>query len=176
MVKKTNTTAIAAAQVAGRNGANDWEPGGISNSDHRLRSLMNFERDVVQSSYDDAEALPQWSAFLRAYDKAAGSRDSAAANGAPAIQNLGFRQDSAIAMDKERANRFVDVMRRVTRNVQSLNAAGASFPQNDLRDGEMDAATTVSAFCRQILDDISLAYGFIENEEPAQLEVEGDAR
>lgn len=63
---------IAAASAAGTATASDWESeSGISIDDHRLRSLMNFERDVVQSTADDRDALPQWRAFLEAFDKEA---------------------------------------------------------------------------------------------------------
>lgn len=100
MAKMTSANAIAAAQQAGRNAAHDWEPGSISNSDHRLRSLMNFERDVVKSTWDDTEALPQWNAFLQAYDAEANARGSEGANGMPAISSGELRKKlEAAALD-----------------------------------------------------------------------------
>lgn len=76
-------------------------------------------------------------------------------------------------MDEARATRFVRVMSRITKHVRSLNSAAMVFPQIDMDDGEMDPRATVTAFCRQIIEDINLVYGFIENEEPAEQSGEG---
>lgn len=63
---------IAAASAAGTAAASDWESGSdISIDNHRLRSLMDFDRTVAHPTSGDIDGLPQWRAFLEAYDKEA---------------------------------------------------------------------------------------------------------
>lgn len=75
--------AIELARKAGANAATDWDSeSGVDHDQHRIRSLMNFERDVVMNTADDTHAMPQWEAFLDAYEA-----QSKTTSGTPASQN-----------------------------------------------------------------------------------------
>lgn len=145
---------IAAASKAGYASATKWDLGNeLCLEDHRLRSLMNFERDVVKSTADDRDALPQWRAFLEAFDKKASyGHDHISINGK---RGKRFRGAVAEAMD---AN-------------QSLGVLARTFPQQDMTDDDVQPKLIVEAMTRTVGDRLSLVYAMLDREEePAKEE------
>ncbi|WP_151448115.1 hypothetical protein [Lacisediminimonas profundi] len=137
----------AEAAQAGRNAASGWDAdGGIDSGVHRLRSLMNFERDVIKSTADDACAIPQWLAFLDAYDKRCPS--------------------NAINMDDRRGRRFGWTLCSLCDALDSLDAMTSKFPQEEpLSDGEIDAEVAVKGVLQIVRPMTSLMHAMLVNEE-----------
>jgi hypothetical protein len=152
MANKKLAELIAAASAAGTATASDWESdSGISIDDHRLRSLMNFERDVVKSTADDRDALPQWRAFEEAFDKKA--------------------KDHFVRMDEKRARRFHKAMREAMEANESLAILARKFHLLDLQIGgdEVQPKLVIDGMTSVVAKRLDLAYAMlIHAEEPEE--------
>lgn len=146
---KANSTeaALNAAQKAGSDAAAAWDSdSGIDSSIHRLRSLMNFERDVVKSTGDDGHAIVQWQAFLTAYDKRCPGH--------------------CIYMDDQRAMRFHSVLCSLCNVLSSLEGMVSKFPRHSgLSDGEIDPEIAVVGMLQTVSPMTSLMLAMVINEE-----------
>lgn len=151
--------AIEFARNAGANAATDRDSeSGVDHDQHRIRSLMNFERDVVMSTADDTHAIPQWAAFLDAYDAQSetlsGTPASKSKNPAPCIASLriafeGTFDESQIPSDKTRIP-----LNKVRRAFAGLTAIAQILYANETeRDAHGEDAEAL---------DIKTVYGLFE--------------
>lgn len=147
MTSQKLTEVIELARKAGSVAASDWDSDGpITIDDHRLRSLMNYERDVVQSSADDKNALPQWNAFLEAFDDEA--------------------HTSSISMDAARGKRFYRAFATLCDALDSLESMISLFPHsNGLGKGEIEPEIAIRGALSVCSPITSLMLSMINSEE-----------
>lgn len=152
MSSKKIAELIAVASKAGANRAEDWDRGnGISLDQWRLQSLMDFERDVVKSEAVDSEAMPQWQAFLAAFDKQA--------------------KDYIVRLDEKGSERLHKAMREAIEANESLAILARKFRLLDLQIGgaEVQPKLVIDGMTSVVANRLDLAYKLmIHEEEPEE--------
>lgn len=136
---------IAAASKAGTSRAEDWDKGNIGLDEWRLRSLMDFERDVVKSTAVDSESVPQWQAFLEAFDKKA--------------------DGSSVSMNEQRGRRFRDAVCEAMEANDSLACIARKFDLYDMTTDDVQPKLVVDGMTAAIGKRLNLLFAMVSNQE-----------
>lgn len=137
----------AAASKAGADCASDWEPdNGIRMEDYRLRCLMNFENSKgLVLSTSDAEAIPQWRAFLEGFDKKAGG--------------------NCVSMNEQRGSRFRDAVCEAMEANDSLACIARKFDLYDMTTDDVQPKLVVDGMTAAIGKRLNLLFAMMNNQE-----------